>query len=287
MTIQERPADEQFDASTDEQSETSTDEQFDVSTDDVEDERADATSPLDVERFAESIAPEPAEPIEIDGVSKRFGGVTALSDVSITIEPGEFHGLAGPNGSGKTTLGRIVVGLTRPDEGTVRGPTDRVGYGFQRPRLYPSLTVRENVETFRRAGSASQSTGSWVNGVLEALRLDRVAHQPAAELSGGFKKKLDLAIAVLDRPSYLWLDEPLSDLDDVSVSRVVAMLSEYVAVGGGVVVATHNVEEFAEAFSHFTVFLDGNGSRTIDLARETPDEVLSAEFREQMSDVFE
>lgn len=234
----------------------------------VDGERADAVS-LPAETLPVDGDTE-AAPLALDQVSKRYGRVTAIEQASFRVRPGEFHCLAGPNGSGKTTLGRVALGLTRPTAGTVSGPMDDIGYAFQLPRYYPALTVRENVDTFRRAMAGSISD-EWVDSLFRLLRLDRVAHQPASELSGGFEKKLEIAIALLDAPTYLWLDEPLADLDAISVSRVVSLLEGYVEAGGGVVVSTHNFEEFGDAFTHLTVFLDGTHGPTRDVAPEMDD----------------
>ena len=85
----------------------------------------------------------------VEGVTKRYDGVTALSDVSVDVASGTFHGLVGPNGSGKTTLFHLLSGLARPTDGRVRRPSAPVGIGFQVPRFYPDLTVRENLSVFR------------------------------------------------------------------------------------------------------------------------------------------
>lgn len=195
-------------------------------------------------------------PLTLSGVSKSYGSVTALRPLTMRIEPGELHCLLGPNGSGKTTLGRIATGLTRPDNGDVERPPGGIGYGFQRPRLYPSLSVTENLTTFRTVIPEAVPQ-EWVDGLMRTLRLDRVSHQRAGALSGGFRKKLDLAIGLLPRPQVLWLDEPLADLDQVSVERLAALVDAYTTAGGAVVIATHRIDAF-ETATHTTLFLDGH-----------------------------
>ncbi|WP_436907127.1 ATP-binding cassette domain-containing protein [Halosimplex marinum] len=210
------------------------------------------------------------DPVAVRGVTKRYGDVVALNDVTFEARCGEFHCLAGPNGSGKTTLGRLVVGLTRPTRGAVAAPRGAVGYGFQQPKCYPDLSVRENVDVFCRVDGVSPRS-DWVTTILSALRLSRVEDQIAGELSGGFKKKLDLAIALLAAPTFLWLDEPLTDIDDVSVRRVRSILDAYVDAGGGVVVSTHNLEAFDRLATHLTAFLDGEQSETVELGGDGPE----------------
>lgn len=218
---------------------------------------------VDPSLIAETIEPD-AGPVALRNVTKRYGSLIAVHDVTYRVRGGEFHCLAGPNGSGKTTLGKIAVGLTRPTSGEVVVPDGSIGFGFQDPRFYPDLSVRENVEVFCRVAGVSPDS-EWVRTILSTLRLSRVERQVAAELSGGFKKKLDLAIALLEGPTYLWLDEPLSDVDDVSEKRIVSLLEMYANAGGGVVVSTHNLELFGDALTHMAVFLDGVSSETVEL----------------------
>jgi len=199
---------------------------------------------------------EPAALAVVD-VTKRYGETTALENLSLEFRPGTFHGLVGPNGSGKTTLFALVAGLARPTSGHVeRGDGVSVGYSYQEPRYYPSLTVRENLEIFR--GFADEPPpASWLETLLEGLRLDPAADRRADELSGGFRKKLDLGLALVKRPQYLLLDEPLADVDDYSRRRIRAFLASYQAEGRTVVVSTHNVAAFGDHLDRLTVVVDG------------------------------
>ncbi|PSP96960.1 ABC transporter ATP-binding protein [Halobacteriales archaeon QS_1_68_44] len=192
----------------------------------------------------------------VEGVTKRYDGVTALSEVSTDVDPGTFHGLVGPNGSGKTTLFHLLSGLARPTDGRVRRPSVPVGVGFQVPRFYPDLTVRENLSVFR-SFAADPPPADWTETLLEELRLDPAAHRKASDLSGGFRTKLDLALAMVKRPTFLLLDEPLTDVDDHSRRRIISFLSAYPGEDRCVVVSTHNVEAFGPAFNRVTVLADG------------------------------
>jgi ABC-2 type transport system ATP-binding protein len=193
-------------------------------------------------------------PVTVDRVSKRYGTVCALDDVSLSLDPGTVHALAGPNGSGKTTLLRIVAGLTRPTEGAVRVPDARLGYAFQRPNVYPDLTVAENVDVFGRMADARPA---WRETVVERLRLDAVAHRPAADLSDGFAKKLDLALALLKEPDLLLLDEPLADIDDATERRLLALLADYRSADRLVLLSSHNLGAVADLLDRLTVLVDG------------------------------
>ncbi|WP_136718169.1 ATP-binding cassette domain-containing protein [Halorientalis salina] len=194
--------------------------------------------------------------LELRDVTKTYGGVTALDSIDLTVEAGTFHCLVGPNGSGKTTLFRTVLGLTRPTSGSVSLPEGRVGCGFQRANVYRELTVGENLSVFGELMGATDD--EWRDELVTTLRLDRVMDRTAADLSGGFAKKLDLALALLDKPDVLFLDEPLGDLDDVSKTCLLDFLGEYRDAGNAIVVSTHHLTDFDSLVDHLTVLYDGD-----------------------------
>jgi len=194
--------------------------------------------------------------LELRTVSKTYGEVTALDGIDLSVEAGTFHCLVGPNGSGKTTLFRTVLGLTKPTSGEVSLPDGRIGCGVQRANFARALTVAENVSVFSALMDAPDE--AWREELVSTLRLDRVENRRAADLSGGFAKKLDLALALLDKPDVLFLDEPLGDLDDVSKNRLLEFLGEYRDAGNAVVVSTHHLTEFDPLLDHLTVLYDGD-----------------------------
>lgn len=192
--------------------------------------------------------------IELDGVRKEYGDVVAVRDVSLSVGGGQFHCLVGPNGSGKTTVFRLLLGLARPTAGTLSVPDGAVGCGFQQPNFYPDLTVRENLTVF--ASLVGSPGREWRETVVDELRLRRAMDRPAHDLSGGFARKLDLALALLKRPDYLLLDEPLAGLDDVSKERLLDFLSAY-AGDATVLVSTHHVRDFEPHIDRLTVMYEG------------------------------
>jgi ABC-2 type transport system ATP-binding protein len=193
-------------------------------------------------------------PIRVEGLRKRYGDVLALADVDVTVEPGTFHCLVGPNGSGKTTLLRTLLGLVEPSAGEVSVPDVRLGTAFQRPSHYEELTVADNLDVF---GALATADDEWAETVLDRLGLDVVRDRIAGDLSGGYSRKLDLALALQKEPAYLLLDEPLGDLDDVTKLRLVELLGDYRDAGHGVVVSTHNLGAFAACVDHLTIVSDG------------------------------
>jgi ABC-type Fe3+/spermidine/putrescine transport system ATPase subunit len=162
--------------------------------------------------------------VSIDGVSKRYGQVTALRDVSLAIQPGEFLTLLGPSGCGKTTLLRLVAGFESPDVGTVtlsgrevtalpphRRPVNTV---FQHYALFPHRSVAGNIAFgLEMQGLLAADVAARVARALELVRLDGLGERRVTELSGGQKQRVALARAVVLEPDVLLLDEPMSALD--------------------------------------------------------------------------
>jgi ABC-2 type transport system ATP-binding protein len=194
--------------------------------------------------------------LAVENVRKSYGDIEALRGVSLAVESGGVHCLAGPNGSGKSTLFRILLGLSPQTEGTVTRPGGNVlGAGFQEPAFYDALTVEENLDVF---GALSGTPGEeWVEHVVDVFELERVRHRQAGELSGGFSKQLDLALALLKRPSYLLLDEPLADLDDLNARSLLSFLADYAREGNAVLISSHRIEEIGHVVERLTVMYDG------------------------------
>lgn len=195
------------------------------------------------------------EEIRLEEVTRKYGSVEALAGVSLRIGRGQYHCVLGPNGSGKSTLMRLILELTEPTSGTVEVPDLVVGCGFQQPNFYPALTVRENVGVF--ADLVGATDWDWNRTVVDELRLSRALDRQAADLSGGFARKLDLALALIKKPDVLLLDEPLGALDDVSTARLLDFLRRYVDRGNTVLVSTHRVTAFEGDLDRVTVLHQG------------------------------
>nr|WP_272931520.1 ABC transporter ATP-binding protein [Halobacterium noricense] len=161
----------------------------------------------------------------MDGVTREFGATTAVDDVSLAVEDGEFFTLVGPSGCGKTTTLRLIAGFEQPDAGDVRfggdsvagtPPEDRdVGIVFQSYALFPHMTVAENVAYGLRFRDppAGQTTDERVAELLELVDLAEFGDRDPGELSGGQQQRVALARALAPEPDVLLLDEPMSALD--------------------------------------------------------------------------
>jgi ABC-2 type transport system ATP-binding protein len=202
----------------------------------------------------------PPTAVQAFGVSRRFGTVQALSDVSIEVKAGELFGLVGPDGAGKTTLIRTLAGLIGVDEGRVsvlgRDPLkdsslrDVMGVMPQHYSLYGDLSVEENLRFFAelyclpRKGYAERRTR-----LLGLTRLEPFAGRRADALSGGMYKKLALACALLHEPSVLLLDEPTNGVDPVSRRELWQLLHEFVHAGMAVLLSTAYMDEASRCHS--------------------------------------
>jgi ABC-2 type transport system ATP-binding protein len=160
--------------------------------------------------------------ISCHNISKQYDEVQALKNVSITCNRGEILGLVGANGAGKTTLFKILLGLSTPDSGTVKitgEGTKKVGGIIEKPALYPYLNALENLRVFAKMQGANASSAT-LNSFLHqvGLSLDRL--DPVRKYSMGMKQRLGIAVALLNNPSCLLLDEPFSGLDPLGIQAL-------------------------------------------------------------------
>ncbi|MEU0482734.1 MULTISPECIES: ABC transporter ATP-binding protein [unclassified Streptosporangium] len=207
--------------------------------------------------------------LKITGVSRRFGDVTALSDVSLEIRQGEFFALLGPSGCGKTTLLRILAGFESPDEGTVTLDGDDllgqaahrrpVNLMFQSYALFPHMTVAKNVAYgLERERLGRAEVRGRVDEVLEKVGLETMAGRRPHQLSGGQRQRVALARAIVKRPRLLLLDEPLSALDKkVRAEMQLELKRLQNEVGITFVVVTHDQEEAMSLADRIAVFNAG------------------------------
>ncbi|GAA3686244.1 ABC transporter ATP-binding protein [Nonomuraea antimicrobica] len=208
--------------------------------------------------------------LRIDGVSRRFGEVTALDGVSLEIGQGEFFALLGPSGCGKTTLLRIVAGFETPDAGTVtldgadllaQPPNRRpISLMFQSYALFPHMTVAKNVAYgLERERLPRDEVRRRVGEVLETVGLSAHGSRKPAQLSGGQRQRVALARSIVKRPRLLLLDEPLSALDKkVRADMQLELKRLQHEVGITFVVVTHDQEEAMSLADRIAVFERGN-----------------------------
>jgi lipopolysaccharide export system ATP-binding protein len=205
---------------------------------------------------APSPAASPLAEIRTEGLVKTYGQRTVVNGVNIRVGAGEVVGLLGPNGAGKTTTFYMVVGLVPATAGRVfvkdqdathlrmhRRARLGVGYLPQEPSIFRKLTVAENVlaivETLRGVSSADRK--ALVQQHLEELSIAHLAKQPAYTLSGGERRRLEIARALVPRPQFLLMDEPFAGVDPISVAEVQKIILELRDRGIGILITDHNV----------------------------------------------
>jgi ABC-2 type transport system ATP-binding protein len=213
--------------------------------------------------------------LEVVDVRKRFHSTVALDGVSLAVEAGEVFGLLGPNGAGKTTLITIICGLAAADGGEVRlfgrpfVPGDRelrrlVGIGTQDLSIYPDLSARENLRFFGKLyGLKGKELNARVDEVLASVALTDRADDRAGTFSGGMKRRLNLAAAIVHGPKLLVLDEPTTGVDPQSRNHIFNQVKALNAAGVTVIYTSHYMEEVQSLCKRIAV-LDGGTLRACD-----------------------
>ncbi len=204
--------------------------------------------------------------VAVEHLTKRFGGLTAVHDISFEVASGQVTALLGPNGAGKTTTVEILAGLQIPSAGTVRvlgasprarGRTGRswrarTGVVLQSASLDLQLTVAEALRLFARLYPRPMPVGE----VLAAIDMTADAGTRIGALSGGQRRRVDLAAGIIGRPELLFLDEPTTGLDPQARRQLWAVIENITAAGGTVLLTTHQMDE-AEQLASRLIILSG------------------------------
>ena len=199
----------------------------------------------------------PSHTLDARGLKKSYKGRAVVRGVDIHVDKGEVVGLLGPNGAGKTTSFYMILGLVRPDEGKIefsgkdvtRYPVYRraragLGYMAQEPSIFRKLSVEKNIwailETVPIPRAARKAR---LEELLERFDLKKVRRQYAYTLSGGERRKLEIARALVRKPSILMLDEPFAGVDPLSVNEIQDIVRRLASQGLGIIITDHNVRE--------------------------------------------
>jgi ABC-2 type transport system ATP-binding protein len=204
--------------------------------------------------------------VSISGLRRSFDGRAVLSGIDLELGPGSLTALLGPSGSGKTTLVRLIAGADKSDEGTVsvlgRSKPDfevlsRIGYMAQSDALYLELSARENLSFFGGlSGLRGTELAARCKEMLTVVDLAEHADRRVLVFSGGMKRRLSLAIALLHRPHLLLLDEPTVGIDPVLRRKLWEELRRFVGQGGALLLTTHVMDE-AERCDRVLFLRDG------------------------------
>ena len=195
--------------------------------------------------------------LQAEGLVKVYGGRRVVNNVSIEAHPGEVVGLLGPNGAGKTTTFYMIVGLIKPDGGSIRFMGEdvssmpmfkraRLGMGYlaQEPSIFRKLTVEQNVKcVLETLDMTNQERQSRLEELLEELKLTHLAKQKAMTLSGGERRRLEITRALAANPTFIMLDEPFGGVDPINVNEVQKIVANLRDRGLSVLITDHNVRE--------------------------------------------
>lgn len=229
--------------------------------------------------------------IDVNGLSKSFGDFVAVDNLSMKIEKGKVHGFLGPNGSGKTTAIRMMCGLLDKSAGKVsvlgmditnnaEAIREQVGYMTQRFSLYQDMTVAENLSFLAQMrGMPKKTRNVRVLEVMQEFDLSSFTSRLAGDLSGGQKRRLALAGAVLTKPTLLILDEPTSEVDPNTRREMWTRFFKLAAQGTSILVSTHLMDE-AERCHNLTILNDGvkvADGETVQLKNDFPHRVVLVE----------
>lgn len=190
--------------------------------------------------------------LSVSQLTKKFGDLTAVDSFDLELGPGDIFGLLGPNAAGKTTTIRMLSGIVRPTSGNARvlgldlltsldNIKSRIGYVAQSFALYPELTVHENLTFY--ASLYGDCDGEAVEHLIDSYGLRRFSNRYAGQLSGGYKRRLSIACAVVHDPELVFLDEPTAGIDPVTRKELWSLFYDLAEGGKTLFVTTHYMEE--------------------------------------------
>ncbi len=222
----------------------------------------------------------------VQGLGKTFKGRAVLKDVSLSVKRGEAVGLLGPNGAGKTTSFYCVTGLISPDHGKIylddqditllpmyRRARLGIGYLPQEASIFRGMTVEGNIRAVAEVVETDKAAQSaLVDALLREFSIEHLRRSPALALSGGERRRCEIARALASRPSFILLDEPLAGIDPIAVGEIREMVSHLKDRGLGVLITDHNVRETLDIIDRAYILHEG----TV-LFEGTPSEIVAHE----------
>lgn len=224
--------------------------------------------------------------LEARGLGKRFKKRAVVRDVSLSVRRGEAVGLLGPNGAGKTTTFYMIVGLIAPDAGAIlldgveisslpmfRRARLGIGYLPQEASVFRGLSVEQNImAALEMVETDRVKREGLLTELLAEFGISHLRRTPALALSGGERRRVEIARALATGPSYILLDEPLAGIDPIAVAEIRDMVAHLKHRGLGVLITDHNVRETLEIIDRAYILYDGHV-----LMEGTPDEVVAHE----------
>jgi len=229
--------------------------------------------------------------LSLEHLSKSYGGRKVVNDVTLEVNSGEVVGLLGPNGAGKTTTFYMVLGLVRPDQGAVFLDGEDISplpiyqrarkglqYLPQESSVFRKLTVAENIMAILETLEPNRSVREErLNRLLGELRLTPLAHQKAASLSGGERRRVEITRALVTSPYFIILDEPFAGIDPLAVVDIQNIIRQLKDQGLGILISDHNVRETLWVCDRAYILNEG----TI-LEQGTPEHLVNSEVAKRI-----
>ena len=245
---------------------------------------------VEIATAAAPVAVSATSRLEARHLQKSYGGRKVVQDVSLAVKNGEVVGLLGPNGAGKTTSFYMIVGLVRADGGEISidgKPVEhmpihrrsRLGLSYlpQEASIFRKLNVQDNVRAvleLQRGADGKSLSGAEIEhrltALLQDLRVDHLRDSPALALSGGERRRVEIARALATQPRFILLDEPFAGIDPIAVIEIQRIISFLKSRGIGVLITDHNVRETLGICDHAYIISEGRV-----LAQGTPSEIVN------------
>ena len=220
----------------------------------------------------------------VEGLRKSYKRRPVVRDVSLSVKRGEAVGLLGPNGAGKTTVFYMITGLIAADAGRIsldgadithlpmyRRARLGIGYLAQESSIFRGLTVEENIRAVLELTESSRAKrDSQLRELLDEFSISHLRHSPAVALSGGERRRVEIARALAAKPQFMLLDEPFAGIDPIAISDIRNLVRQLTARGIGVLITDHNVRETLELIDSALIIHEGQV-----LTHGTPDEIVS------------
>jgi len=226
-------------------------------------------------------APEPHAPeavaqekrgLRVNNIARSFGQRKVVSDVSLHVQRGEVCGLLGPNGAGKTTCFYMITGLIPADSGSIWLDNEEItqqpmfqrarmglGYLAQEASIFRGMNVEQNVRSVVELRHSSESAiREETNRLLEELRIDHLRSAPATGLSGGERRRVEIARALAGKPSFMLLDEPFAGIDPLAIADIRQVIRYLSGQGIGVLITDHNVRETLDIIDRVSIITSGS-----------------------------
>lgn len=223
--------------------------------------------------------------LEIKNLSKSYGKRYVVKDVNISVSTGEIVGLLGPNGAGKTTTFYMVVGMIKPEHGEIffdsedigrlpmyKRATKGIGYLPQEPSIFRKLTVRENLKAVLEINKNGQKENidDEVNRLLEEFNLINLADRDGYRLSGGERRRAEIARSIALKPTFMLFDEPFAGIDPIVIIELKKMLNYLKSKGIGILITDHNVRDTLSITDRAYIISSGSV-----LAEGSPDNLIN------------